>query len=612
MTLARVGHLETLFRVPDAASPLPGRLEEIGRGPLPGALALAVERAVPDSGDVVVLRRVDLGLVLDEGGPAGAEALAERWAEAAGAAVASVVDAGGDRDVVRFADEAHFVAAFVRDLLSGRAWDMWCYGAFAHLRALPLGAAVARVLRDGADVLSPVLRLLRRDDALDAALSTLEPEEARSIWQSALAHRSQPLDAASALPIAAAALRIAGRLGLVAGAAPEPAQLAAGHRRWAPQSLDWSSPAALADGVCGALVELIEADPPGTPGPALRERVASAVADLEWLDRGRLVDDVVSLLDPGGASVPTEREGETAALRRAIEAAAREAGLGGPGSDGDAPTALRLLGALAERDPELAARPDALSEIERLLAASGRGSDDLAASPPARIAITGEAPEASAPWRRCEAAGVMLLARSLSDTRLAALASSLGVPAPGLCDDAAAALVLSVGLAVAGPAGVDDDELDPALVALAGRDDAITLAELATAWSATDAAQHRTLRAELAGLARGQRLDRPRPVPDCCHPALPGLARGTAARAAHLALGAWARWLEGLSGSTPAFLLGQLLRRGGSVGIDADAVRVVLDPRPLDAVVELAGYFEPLERVPWLGERTLYVERGEA
>ena len=33
---------------------------------------------------------------------------------------------------------------------------------------------------------------------------------------------------------------------------------------------------------------------------------------------------------------------------------------------------------------------------------------------------------------------------------------------------------------------------------------------------------------------------------------------------------------------------------------------------PQDVVVELSGYFEPLERVPWLDDRTLYIESEPA
>jgi hypothetical protein len=73
---------------------------------------------------------------------------------------------------------------------------------------------------------------------------------------------------------------------------------------------------------------------------------------------------------------------------------------------------------------------------------------------------------------------------------------------------------------------------------------------------------------------------------------------------------AWARWLQGLSGSTTPYLLAQLLRRGGSVSVGADAILAVVDPRPLDVVIELAGCFEPLERVPWLGGRALHITRG--
>src|SRR5206468_1594296 len=52
MTLTRVGQLETVIRVSDAASSLPGRIDDLARERLPAALALAVERALPESHEV--------------------------------------------------------------------------------------------------------------------------------------------------------------------------------------------------------------------------------------------------------------------------------------------------------------------------------------------------------------------------------------------------------------------------------------------------------------------------------------------------------------------------------------------------------------------------------
>jgi hypothetical protein len=31
----------------------------------------------------------------------------------------------------------------------------------------------------------------------------------------------------------------------------------------------------------------------------------------------------------------------------------------------------------------------------------------------------------------------------------------------------------------------------------------------------------------------------------------------------------------------------------------------MLDPAPLDAVLELAGYLKPIETLPWLGDRSV-------
>jgi hypothetical protein len=614
MTLTRIGHLETVIRVPDATAASSERLRWIAEERLPGALGGPVGRALAEFGEVVVLRHVDLALSIVAPSSTGAEELTDRWARAVGDAVADVAARGDRRDIVRFADEATFVSSFVRDLLAGRAWETWCYGAFRPLREIPVGAAIARVLGEHAHVLAAILRLLGRDDALQQALSALPEEGAEQVWRSALTQGPRPLDGASALPIAAAALHIARRLRILAEPAPEPAELATGHRRWFPDPVDWSTARSLADAVCAALEELARAGflrPDATAG---REDVAIAVTDLDWLDRERLADAIVALLDPADTSgARDDVDVELATLGTAIEAAARSAGLWPPApADDPAAAAVRLLAALAERDPVLAARADAPFEIQRFLSrstravAADRAGDATASSRAAR-------PDAGPSWHRCEAAGVLLLTRAFADLRFGALASRLGLPSPGLADDSSAALLLSVALAVAGPDGVArDGRLDPGLVALLGREDAVSAVELAAAWSATDASGHRLLRAELDELAAGQRLDQPRPLPECCHPALPGLACGSTARAAHLAILAWARWLPGLSGSTPQYVLAQLLRRGGSVSVSADTVRVALDPRPLDVVAELAGYLAPSGAVPWTDERAVLITRGEA
>jgi hypothetical protein len=613
MTLARVGQLETVTRVADAGSPLPRRIDELAQDRLPVALDLSVSRALPTSREVVVLRRVDVDVVLDPSGSARRDEITDQWAEAAGASVAAIATRADDRDVVRFADEATFVAHFVRDLLVGRAWETWYYGAFAPLRDLAIGAAVARVLADHAHVLGAILRILGREGKLEHALATLRPEEAELVWVSALSHGPQPLDAAAALPIAATALRIASRLRVLREPTREPAALAASHERWAPQPLEWSSRAALADAVCGALAELARVGILMPLRPGVRERAALAVSDLDWLDRERLVAGIVSLLEADIRADPKKYDADTEALRRSVDAAVRESGLQLAGEPADnAVIQMRVLAALAELEPKLADHPGAAAEIQRVLAQAVHRAAHEPVSASRATVLTDQVRATDLAWHRCEAAGGLLLARALDDTRLAGLASKLGVPAPGLTSDPEGALLLSVELAVAGSAGVrPDGRLDPGLLALLAREDALSVTELATAWSSTSVSNHRTFRTELTKLAAGQRLDRPQPLPDLCHPAIPGLARGTTARAAHLVILAWSRWLPGLGNSTLAFLLEQLLRRGGSVRIADDSVRVVLDPRPLDVVLELAGYFEPLEGVRRPGGPTLLITREQ-
>ncbi len=57
----------------------------------------------------------------------------------------------------------------------------------------------------------------------------------------------------------------------------------------------------------------------------------------------------------------------------------------------------------------------------------------------------------------------------------------------------------------------------------------------------------------------------------------------------------WARSLRGRGASSNGFLLEQLIRRSGTISVRPRQIDVRLPPRPMDAVLQVLGMFEPLE-----------------
>jgi hypothetical protein len=74
---------------------------------------------------------------------------------------------------------------------------------------------------------------------------------------------------------------------------------------------------------------------------------------------------------------------------------------------------------------------------------------------------------------------------------------------------------------------------------------------------------------------------------------------------AWLVIRAWSRWLPGLSTASVPFLLGKGLTRWARVATTAATIDVALDPKPLDVVLQMAGYLRPLDTVAWLNGRRL-------
>jgi hypothetical protein len=71
----------------------------------------------------------------------------------------------------------------------------------------------------------------------------------------------------------------------------------------------------------------------------------------------------------------------------------------------------------------------------------------------------------------------------------------------------------------------------------------------------------------------------------------------------------WSRWLGHFADSSVPYILSQFIRRPGRIQVDTDGLIVGLEARPLDVVIEMAGYLDALPAIPWLGGRSLRFER---
>ena len=70
----------------------------------------------------------------------------------------------------------------------------------------------------------------------------------------------------------------------------------------------------------------------------------------------------------------------------------------------------------------------------------------------------------------------------------------------------------------------------------------------------------------------------------------------------------WSAWLRGFSSSSIPFPLERFVRRPGLVLRVGDDVEARLGRRPLDVVLDLAGYTDPLDLTPLWGSGQLRLE----
>ncbi|HEY0078527.1 MAG TPA: hypothetical protein VGB73_07755 [Pyrinomonadaceae bacterium] len=132
--------------------------------------------------------------------------LSGAWARVLHEDVLGVISRGGSVVVV-FRDRAEYLAAFLEDLLVGRAWERWYFDEFRHLSARSTGQITVHVLSQDADAGRDAMLELARRRSLDALLAALDDAEAESVVRSCLLPPTQSVARPGIYPHWVGALR---------------------------------------------------------------------------------------------------------------------------------------------------------------------------------------------------------------------------------------------------------------------------------------------------------------------------------------------------------------------------------------------------------------------
>jgi hypothetical protein len=227
------------------------RLNEVAAAPLRRALEeLLAPLGALRSDEVVIIRRLELSFDLDTSREV--SDVARRWAARLAAQLAQSLQAGSrTTGMLRFPDQAGYLARFLVDTAAGRAAGKWYYRRYRGLTALSIPATLRTALLEDS---SQGLAALRSLDAAEHApvLDALGAREARRVVETIAAGGDDgggPDQAAAALlPVIAAwrasavgfrspwssalALLALGSIDLAAPSLPAVARLAAALASW--------------------------------------------------------------------------------------------------------------------------------------------------------------------------------------------------------------------------------------------------------------------------------------------------------------------------------------------------------------------------------------------
>jgi hypothetical protein len=631
----RVGHMHLRHRVAQGSGDSTGvvaAFNRIARVPLAEACEQAFADAIDDDAAVYVVRRIVTRMAVSRHALAQETPLAREWARSISASTVRAIAASNDT-VVRFANQADFVASFLVEFVRGVAWNRWYFGAFRVYRGLHESAAIAAILDDNREFLWDIFGFLIQRGALDDLLARLGAGGRRAIWSGVVEAARRVHSAHSIRIFVWSAFSIIDLLQAWSGVRPGEADLLPRYVELRAPRPDWTKVGSLADTVADVVHFLLfEGHVRITPeiGSNLQTIAPQLASQFDWLDSARLIERLNAFLVPRPAAEPARagtsrpfsisRE-QSRLLELLLNLVRRGKCTLEPGDSTGHSNFLRLAGALA-REAGAGALSIVYSWLERIiaLALEAAGDNRLQQALFSAVNATESAPaaanvrlasvaqggaaaillalelsqraqpaEKSGPTAiesRC--AGVFLVVRAVEDLRLPSALTRCSLPYEPVL----------AGLATEwmGELAWDGSVLDPAVELWAGiqaGNGAEVLAEAA-------ALSLECLIEYLEQTIAGQRLIE-LPARDDRRPL---------AYAAELLLRSWARWIPGLGHSSVPYLLSNFVRRGGAILADAGVIEVQLDPAPLDAILGLAGYLSDTQPVSWLGNRPVRFRGG--
>lgn len=550
----RIAHLRSHYRIHAGHAVAPDlalRLDRVLRERLAESYEESLQAAMRDDDAVYVVRHVRVQTSIVVSDRVSDNSLATNWGfHLARAVVRAISNGTSDGNLVRFENQAEYVARFLVAQLKGQDYAEWYFEGFVDLIELDSRSAINQVLLANRDHLPAILGYVHREGELDSLIAKLDPATKQSLWSTDLA----PLyDAEAGRSLFSMAIHLSDRIEVRKRGQHDTEELFRQYLATAPPPVDWYDPKSLAESVLqvlrflfvrGHLTRALWQD------ATLSSRLSDALSEFEWLDREWLKAELLNLARTheteavnlpvrSASNRPTPRQIELlSALRKCLDQSAQSLTEDDPIAE-----ALKLLARLAADSPQLIdtaakvmiesllvvrtlleqlpTRPEFLQclkvgDVRGALSFLPADASDGVVQACAFVARLGEqgskvleklpaATELASPTPgvESECAGVSLLLRSALDFRFGSFLPDS--PQPILPPPAM--LFLSVALRIAGEAAVISGLVDEGLCLISGLDAQVHLDAIASAWP--EETDHSQLQRAMLAIAAGRRLFQP-------------------------------------------------------------------------------------------------------